>query len=380
MHRVGSRPRGGGSAHRRRARRPVARVSKGSGPTSRWPTAQPTRTAPSPPRSWPASTTCAAAVAAGARPRPPRRQLGRRRSPGPRRATTSCASASPSTATCPSPSVAAAPSARPTRGRTAPPGPVAAGQGGRRARAGGRRAPLLRPAPPAARALGGGHRAARLRRRGAPGPVRGGLRGADRRAAPSAGRHGDDGPDRRRLRARTPPVAVGDEVVLIGRQGDEEITADEWAERLGHDQLRGALRHRPPGAPGAVGRARGRPAEAGDRPGRHREVASCAWIVAGAVGARALTWRWPRLAVRAGRGEPPVACGIGRRARAVASSARPARLPGDLEHHFVSVERRRPDPRGRARAGPPIVLAPRGRPSGSRRGPPSSTSSRIATG
>jgi alanine racemase len=28
------------------------------------------------------------------------------------------------------------------------------------------------------------------------------------------------------------PVAVGDEVVLLGRQGDEEITADEWAERL----------------------------------------------------------------------------------------------------------------------------------------------------
>ncbi len=29
------------------------------------------------------------------------------------------------------------------------------------------------------------------------------------------------------------PVAAGDEVVLIGRQGDEEITADEWASRLG---------------------------------------------------------------------------------------------------------------------------------------------------
>ncbi len=29
------------------------------------------------------------------------------------------------------------------------------------------------------------------------------------------------------------PVAVGDEVVLLGRQGDEEITADEWAERVG---------------------------------------------------------------------------------------------------------------------------------------------------
>jgi alanine racemase len=29
------------------------------------------------------------------------------------------------------------------------------------------------------------------------------------------------------------PVAVGDEVVLIGRQGGEQVTADEWAERLG---------------------------------------------------------------------------------------------------------------------------------------------------
>jgi alanine racemase len=28
-------------------------------------------------------------------------------------------------------------------------------------------------------------------------------------------------------------VAQGDEVVLIGRQGDEEVTAEEWAERLG---------------------------------------------------------------------------------------------------------------------------------------------------
>ena len=28
-------------------------------------------------------------------------------------------------------------------------------------------------------------------------------------------------------------VSVGDEVVLIGRQGDEAITADEWADRLG---------------------------------------------------------------------------------------------------------------------------------------------------
>jgi alanine racemase len=29
------------------------------------------------------------------------------------------------------------------------------------------------------------------------------------------------------------PVMVGDEVVLLGRQGDEAITAEEWAHRLG---------------------------------------------------------------------------------------------------------------------------------------------------
>jgi alanine racemase len=29
------------------------------------------------------------------------------------------------------------------------------------------------------------------------------------------------------------PVEVGDEVVLLGRDGDAEVTADEWADRLG---------------------------------------------------------------------------------------------------------------------------------------------------
>jgi alanine racemase len=29
------------------------------------------------------------------------------------------------------------------------------------------------------------------------------------------------------------PVEVGDEVVLLGAQGDDEITAEEWAGRLG---------------------------------------------------------------------------------------------------------------------------------------------------
>jgi alanine racemase len=28
------------------------------------------------------------------------------------------------------------------------------------------------------------------------------------------------------------PVTVGDEVVLLGRQGTEEISADEWAARV----------------------------------------------------------------------------------------------------------------------------------------------------
>ncbi len=28
-------------------------------------------------------------------------------------------------------------------------------------------------------------------------------------------------------------VRVGDEVVLFGRQGDEHLTVDEWAERVG---------------------------------------------------------------------------------------------------------------------------------------------------
>jgi alanine racemase len=28
-------------------------------------------------------------------------------------------------------------------------------------------------------------------------------------------------------------VAVGDEVVLIGRQGEHVVTADDWAQRLG---------------------------------------------------------------------------------------------------------------------------------------------------
>ena len=35
-----------------------------------------------------------------------------------------------------------------------------------------------------------------------------------------------------------PPVEVGDEVVLIGRQGDEEITAAEWAHAMARSPTR----------------------------------------------------------------------------------------------------------------------------------------------
>jgi alanine racemase len=46
-------------------------------------------------------------------------------------------------------------------------------------------------------------------------------------------RHGHDGPDHWSTAATTPSEARGDEVVLIGRQGDASITADDWAARLG---------------------------------------------------------------------------------------------------------------------------------------------------
>ena len=42
------------------------------------------------------------------------------------------------------------------------------------------------------------------------------------------------------------PVEAGDEVVLIGRQGDDEITATEWAERLGTISYEIVTRHRRP--------------------------------------------------------------------------------------------------------------------------------------
>ena len=62
-------------------------------------------------------------------------------------------------------------------------------------------------------------------------------------------------------------VAPGDEVVLLGRQGDEEITADEWAGHAGHHQLRGPVRHWAARAPAGC-----------ERPAGHAVTALVAWL------------------------------------------------------------------------------------------------------
>ena len=118
------------------------------------------------------------------------------------------------------------------QGETLLPAMSLEGPGRRRAHARRRRATVLRAAAPVARALGRRHRAHRLRRRGAAGALPRWLQRPDRGSTPAAGRDGHHGPDRGRLRRRR-LVRPGDEVVLLGRQGDETITADDWAELLG---------------------------------------------------------------------------------------------------------------------------------------------------
>ena len=54
---------------------------------------------------------------------------------------------------------------------------------------------------------------------------------------------------------RPGPVAVGDEVVLLGRQGGEQITAEEWAESARHDRLRDHVRPEHPVATAVRARA-----------------------------------------------------------------------------------------------------------------------------
>ena len=146
------------------------------------------------------------------------------RSTRPARATTWCAAASRSTASRPAPALADVVDLRPALSLKARVSHV------KRLDAGERR--LVRPALPARPR----RRTSPRCRSGTPTACPGNLGVAAARcsSAVAAGRS--------RARSRwtsswstsaTTPVEVGDEVVLIGRQGDDEITARDWAERLG---------------------------------------------------------------------------------------------------------------------------------------------------
>ena len=177
----------------------------------------------------------------------PRRQLRRRPAATRRPASTSCAAASPSTA---SPRPPASARRSPVVGELAP-GAVAEGAGvarqGGRARGSGSATACATASTrdtvvatvPIGYADGVPRRLPRARRRGA----RRRPAAADRRRHHHGPAHGRLRPGRRRRRA-----AVGDEVVLLGEQGDERITAEEWAEPPRHHRLRDRVRHRPPGA------------------------------------------------------------------------------------------------------------------------------------
>ena len=145
------------------------------------------------------------------------------------------------------------------------------------------------------------------------------------------------------------PVAPGDEVVLLGRQGDDEITAAEWAGRLGtisYEVLTGIG----PRVPRVVSGARH-----GNGPG----VSGASVEVAAPV-----RWRRDLLVATGGRrggGRRWVMRPSGPSSRrwqvddeAMAAAGRA--MPGDVEHHFVPV-----DDGGRIHAvergsGPPVVL------------------------
>ena len=233
MHRVGAPPADVPALVRGHRRRSAAAARGTVDPPAGGRRRDAPRTAPSPWGSWRASTGWLAELpAAGVRPRRgPRRQHGRRhrlpRGPlrhGPlrhrplrlparrRRCRRAFAAAGR---------------------RAAAAGHVAAGPGGLGAHAGGRGAPLLRPPAAAARALGGGHRAHRLRRRRARAPCSPAATRADRGPAPARWPAWSPWTRSWWTAGTTPRCAPGDEVVLLGRQGDEEITADEWAGLLG---------------------------------------------------------------------------------------------------------------------------------------------------
>ena len=108
------------------------------------------------------------------------------------------------------------------------------------------------------------------------------LRRADPRPPPPAGRARSAWTTSRWRSAPTRTSEVGDEVVLIGAQGEERILAEEVARPAGHDQLRGHLRAAAAGAPPAraVSRAPGSSAA---------PCATSCWAARCATS----TWRWP---------------------------------------------------------------------------------------
>ena len=102
--------------------------------------------------------------------------------------------------------------------------------GGARATPSRRGATLLRQASPARGVIARGDGAHWVRRRCRPPALVRRRRGTDPgRRYPFAG---TVTMDQIVIDVGEGPVAVGDEVVLLGAQGEEEITADEWAERL----------------------------------------------------------------------------------------------------------------------------------------------------
>ena len=124
--------------------------------------------------------------------------------------------------------------------------PALVGEGARLAREDRRRgrAALLRAALRDAR----GRRASRPCRSVTPTACRASCRTAAARCSCAAGGARWPGTvtmDQLMVDVGDSPVEVGDEVVLIGRQGDEEITAADVGARHGHDRVHDRVRHRP---------------------------------------------------------------------------------------------------------------------------------------
>ena len=106
-------------------------------------------------------------------------------------------------------------------------------------------------------------------------------RGARGRPARAGGGHDLDGPADGGSRPGGPPRASGEEVVLLGAQGGERISAEERRGLARDDQLRGHLRRR---ARASRGSTRGEPPDLeGPRRTAAPRSAATAWAVGGGV-------------------------------------------------------------------------------------------------